>query len=513
MDFANFHLVPAYFVEAQPNMFQYNSQPDPNIGGRTPNLWQGAILGGGAGVNAMIYCRGAASVFDEWAEISGNSGLAWESIYEDYKATTHYVNQTFNYTQVVTPDAFGNGPLEISRGEILVSFDEPFADELKSTLGMQEIDMMNGTAIGVSLGLETIQVSNHTRSYGLNTYGYLMTNRPNFQLIHNAFVQKIGFSGTTATDVTYTNTLTNETYTINAKEVIVTAGAIKTPQLLMLSGVGPKDQLSKLNIPVVADIPGVGSNLYDHHYSVAEYQAIDSVETMWQWSENATEAAIANASYAANGSGPLGRNNGDVYGGVRLPDSVFEGINGTHFLSLPDDRPQLIYEYATTPFLGPKPNVSIIAAFVALVQPEATGYVTINTTDYLAAPLIYSNYYGSDGDKAAITYGYKQLRSIMTSDNLKPFLEQEIFPGTNVTTDEEVWQAIQTSASSWHHALGTVALGTVLDSNWRIKGLNGIRVVGSAAFPKPPTCALQATAYALSHRAAQDIATADGVDV
>lgn len=252
-------------------MWDYYTEPVPSLGGLTPNLWQGRILGGSSGINAMIYCRGASSVFDEWAEISGNEGLAWESLLEDFRATTHYEDEPVPYSQVVDTSVMGDGPLAISRGRELVEFDVPFADALKSTLNLPEIDLIDGTGLGVSFGLQSIRASNRTRSYAYNTYGYLMANRPNVQILHNAWVQRIGFSDQTAQNVTYTDTLNNQTYVINSKEIIVAAGTLNSPHLLMLSGVGPQDQLSALKIPVVADILEVGSNLYDHHYSVMQF--------------------------------------------------------------------------------------------------------------------------------------------------------------------------------------------------------------------------------------------------
>ena len=164
-----------------------------------------------------------------------------------------------------------------------------------------------------------------------------MANRSNVQLIHSAWVQHIGFLGGTAQNVTYIDTLSEETHTITAKEIIVSGAAINSPQLLMLSGVGPKAQLSALNIPVVADIPEIGSNLYDHHYSSIEVAVTYDIETFWQWEANATGAALAKSEYAANESGPLGWNNGDLYAGFRLQDSVFEGTGSTHYTSLPQD--------------------------------------------------------------------------------------------------------------------------------------------------------------------------------
>lgn len=457
----------------------------------------------------MLYCRGASSVFDEWAKISGNDGLAWDSLLHDFRATAHYTFQPADYNQVVNTSVYGDGPLEVSRSSGQTGFETPFANACESELHLPEVDMTDGTGIGVAFGLNSIRVSNRTRSYALNSFGYEMANRPNVQLIHNAWVQRIGFSRNTAQSVTYIDNLNNQTYTINAKEIIVSAGAINSPKLLMLSGVGPKDRLSALNIPVVADIPDIGSNLYDHHYSVIEVQVTDNVETIWQFTQNATEEALAKAEYAANASGPLGWIDGDAYAGARVPDSVFKAVNNSFYPSLPQDRAQVLYEFATGAFIQPAPNVSIVSAWATLVQPEATGYLTLNSSDYRDAPLIYSNYYGSAGDKAAIMYAYKQLRSILQSDDLKPLIVQELFPGPNVTTDAQLWKAIQQTAGSFHHPLGTVALGKVLDRNWRIKGLKGIRVVDSSTLPTPPTCHPQADVYAIAHRAAQDIAHAD----
>lgn len=494
-------------------MWLYMSQPDENLGGLTPNLAQGKCLGGGTGVNAMLYCRGAASVFDEWAEISGNDGLRWESMRKSFQATTHWTDEpSIPYKQPINTTEFGHGPLEISRQRELLTFDKPFFDKLATDLTLPTIDFVSGEGVGVSQGISSIRASNRTRSYAYNTFGYLASTRPNFQLHHSAWASKIGFKGDRADRVTYNDTLTGEMHTIHAKEVIVTAGAINSPQLLMLSGIGPAKRLRELHIPVIKDIPEVGQNLYDHHYAVLQYQALDSVETVWQWHDNATRKAIAEARYAKNGDGMLGTNDGDVFGALRLPDSVFEGKGDFH-KNLPEDRPHMIYEYATTPFLMNSPNVSILAAFAAVVQPESKGYVTLGSADYRDAPLIYSKYWESDADKAAILYGYKQMRKMMQSEQLAQYTTKELFPGPEATSDEDLWAAIQQSSQSWHHPVGTTALGTVLDANWRVKGVKGLRVVGTSAAPKIPTCATQATAYAIGHRAALDIARADGLRI
>lgn len=503
--------VPAIFWQAESYLWDYYSEPEEALGGATPDLWQGKVLGGGTAVNAMVYTRGAASVYDEWSELSGNDGLAWASILENFEAVSHYTEQPAEYEQFVNTSVYGDGLLEISRSTALTGFDQPFTRALETELGLDEVDFTDGHAIGYTYAVQSINVSNRTRSYAYNTFGYLSATRPNVQILNNAWVQKIGFSNQTAHEVIYTDTLTNETYTIDAPEIIVAGGAIKSPQLLMLSGVGPADQLEALDIPVVADIPAVGANLYDHHNAAIQVQVTDDVETIFSWYQNETALAIAREQYEADGSGPLGRTNGASLAGTRLPDEIFTAIDNTYYPSLPEDRPQILYTYVGVPRLQDGPNVNAITAWASIIQPEAAGNLTLKTADYRDPPLIYSNYYGSEGDKAAIQYAFEELRDLFKSDELKDVVVEEIFPGKNVTTDEEVWAAIQEISHSYHHPVGAVALGSVLDSDWRVKGLKGIRVVDSSAMPTLPTCPIQAVVYAFAHRAAQDIIEADGL--
>lgn len=151
----------------------------------------------------------------------------------------------------------------------------------------------------------------------------------------------------------------------------------------------------------------------------------------------------------------------------------------------------------------------MITAWPALVQSESSGYVSLNSSDFRDPPVIFSNYFGSPADKVAVIWAYKKLREILASDVLKTAIVKEWYPGANVTTDADIWSAIQKQAASFHHPMGSVPIGKALDSNWRLSGLSGIRVVDSSTFPGPSTCHPQADVYALAHRAAKDIRDAD----
>ncbi|KJK79812.1 hypothetical protein H634G_04051 [Metarhizium anisopliae BRIP 53293] len=498
---------PAHYPLIKEQHWNFTTEPDSNLGGHAPGIAQGRTLGGGSAVNGMAYCRGASSLFDEWAHLSGNPGLAWKSMLQEFREVSHYQDPPHaEYEQYVNISGYGNGPLEVSRSSGLTGFEFPFKKAIQGQLGLDEADLTDGTGIGIDMGVATIFAKNRTRSYPRNTFGLIAERRPNVRIIHDAWVSKVDFKGQTAVGATYR--FNGKDVKINAREVIVSGGAINTPKLLMLSGVGPKDVLSKWGIPVVAESPEVGANLRDHPVSIVELRVTPEVLTLWQWAFNETEADIAKIQYAANASGPLGWNNGLVFATFRVPDSVWGGIDGSHFRSLPQDRPHVMIEFSTVPFI-PSPNASTITAWASLVQPEASGRVSLRSANYQDDPLIYTNYYGSVADKAAILWTYKKLREILQRPEVSPLIESEHYPGPGVTTDEAIWAAMGNQTYSFRHPVGTVAIGKVLDRNWRVKGLKGIRVVDSSTFPYPTTCHPQAVVYALASRAAKDILEAD----
>lgn len=498
---------PAYFPFIADPLWNYTVQPEANLAGNAPGIPQGRVLGGGTAVNGMAYCRGAASVFDEWATLSGNPGLAWNSLLQDFHEVSRYKDPpTAEYEQFINLTAYGDGPLEVSRSSGLTGFEVPFVSTVERKLDLRQVDMNDGTGIGIDMGVSSIFAVNRTRSYARSVYAPLIEGRTNLQIRNGAWVSNLGFLANRAVNATYH--LNGEVHTIHGKEIILSAGALNTPKLLMLSGVGPKEHLNSLGIPVVVDMPEIGSNLRDHALSIVQYLVTPKVLTVWQWSSNETEEPLATAQYSANASGPLGWADGFVYATFRLPDSVWQGLNDTHYTSLPPDRPHAFIQVTTIPFISTV-NSSALTAWASLVQPEASGRVVLKSTDYRDDPLIYSNYYGTKADKAAIISAYQKLREVMNEDPVSRLITEEVYPGPAVSTNDDVWAAIQNQTFSFRHPVGTVALGAALDSNWRLRGLEGIRVVDSSTFPFPTTCHPQSVVYALANRAAKDILEAD----
>lgn len=501
--------------EFSPRVWDYYVTPQRELNGATPRLAQGKLLGGGTGVNYMNYNRGAKSVFDEWAVKSGNDGLYWRNLIEDFRATSKVeLNVVLeDYKQVISQEAYGAGPVTLTRAATLDGFDPSWNAALRSTLGLREVDFNSGAGVGVSYGVESIRAPNRTRMYALPAFGYQMAGRQNVVIRTNALVSKINFVNKRADTITYIDTADGATtHTVSAREVILSAGAIQSPKILMLSGVGPQEQLRARGIHIVLHSPYIGSNLRDHNYGSLEIQVKPEVYTLSRW-QDADYLRQITEQFQQNATGPLANAPASSFALVRVPDDALpEGPDGDFQRSLAKDRGQLQIQYANVALLAKttEADVPVMTLWVALVQPEATGTIRLASTNPVDLPLIDTNYFGTPGDRAAVLWGYRKLREVLASPQMGDIVEKEIYPGSQAQSDADLWKAIQGGAQSYHHPIGTCALGTVVGADWRVRGLQGLRVVDASVFPTPPNCHPQTDVYAVAHLAARQIAEADG---
>ena len=214
-----------------PYTWNFSAQPDPNLDGNTPALAQGRGFGGGSAVNYLGACRGAPSVFDQWANISGDDGLRWENFLNDYKSTVHFTEVALDYDPHVNTSVYGHGPIELTAPDDNIGFVLGFINSLISVLKLPWVDLNDGTGLGVATSTDVIRASNRTRDFAPQAFGWQLAGRPNAQQLYNAQVTKIGFNGTRAVSVTYVNPIDNSTNTLSPKEIIVAAGAINSPKV------------------------------------------------------------------------------------------------------------------------------------------------------------------------------------------------------------------------------------------------------------------------------------------
>jgi choline dehydrogenase len=514
---------PAFFATVWGTKYTWNytSTPQPTLAGATPVMRQGHAFGGGSTVNVMAYCRGAASVYDEWATLSGNEDLAWDKIKEDFKSSARlFVPEKgdINYTQSINRSLYSKaGPLHISyeKSEQVSGVEPTFWDSFLNDRVQPavDVDLTDGTGIGLAKGgPHAVNPLNGTRVDSWIAYGYRTAGRQNAKLLHSSRVIKINFDESqpkapVATGVTYISGDDNSTHSATANDIILSGGAINSPRLLMVSGIGPKDHLADVGVHLVADSPDVGSNFFDHHLVVNMFEAPSHIVTSSAFSDPTTLAVLMEE-YKTNGTGPLSTPGSSTFVTERIPDSVLHSfepeIDMSFHLNLPKDRPHIAYQYVNAPFLAvPDGFSNIVSGLVAVVQPEGGGSVRLATSDWRDDPLIDTGYYSTPADQAIILYAYKRLLNITRSEAFAPINIGEAFPGRNVTSDADLKAAISTSAQSYHHVIGTCALGKMLDSEFRVKGVEGLRVVDTSAMPVLPTCHTQAPTYALAEAAAR----------
>lgn len=212
--------------------WNFTSQPDPNLNGNAPPLPQGRGFGGGTAVNYLGLCRGAPSVFDGWANISGDDGLRWENFLKDYMATVHYKEEPLDYDPHINTSVYGDGPIELTSPPDNLDFVLQLINIWKDILSLPEVDLNDGTGIGIMTSTDNIRASNRTRDFAPQAYGWQMAGRPNAQQLYNAQVTKIGFNGTRATSVTYVDpTVNGSSTTLYPKEIILSAGALNSPKV------------------------------------------------------------------------------------------------------------------------------------------------------------------------------------------------------------------------------------------------------------------------------------------
>ncbi|KAL5339965.1 hypothetical protein BJX70DRAFT_136754 [Aspergillus crustosus] len=497
-------------LQASRYAWNYTTQPDPRRGGVARRLPQGHTLGGGTSINFMSYYRGAASVYDEWADIAGNEGLRFENLLQQFnRSTSLTVPYPVDYATAANHSVYHDGPVQVSYEKVATGT-EPYWGNAMSAVVRNHyglIDPTDGRGLGRwNGGPHTINIRTGRRSSAQGAYGLTLAGRTNVNVITEAEVTRINIANGRAVSVQYVSHIDNASYTLSAtREIISSAGAIGSPKLLMLSGFGPRDHLEALGIPVLKDIPELGDNLNDHHSAVIMAEIPRSIDTIFTLRTNATLRAAAEAQYAADGTGPLSEILTSSIVTERPSDSYLDSINATYHKALPKDRPILSYQYATSPLVANPEMVNPISGFVSLFQPEAHGYMRLASADYRDAPLLYASYWGSDADLALILYGYKKLRKAMGSHILAPIVQREVFPGPEVQTDEQLLQAIFTSGWSFYHPTGTCSLGKVVDAAFRIPGIEGLRVVDASTFPIQPTSPTSAAVYAVAELAAEII--------
>jgi choline dehydrogenase len=434
------------------------TEEEPHAGNRKLYWPRGRVWGGSSSLNAMIYIRGNRYDYDSWA--AGCEGWDYNSVLEYFKRAEH--NETLNSEYHGT-----EGPLNVANQRSASPVSQAFV-EAGVELGYPRNPDFNGET-QEGFGMYQVTQKNGTRFSTASAYLRPALSRPNLTVESQALTNRVLFEGNRAIGVEYVqNSETKQA--LARQEVILSAGAVNSPQILLLSGVGPAAHLQEMGIGVVADVPGVGQNLQDHPAIMVIYEMSQPLSLI----NGATEEAMAQ--FMGSQDGPLTSNVGE----------------GGAFLKIDPNAPapDMQYHFAPSYFVEhgfKNPEGHGLTIGPTLLAPESRGYIKLRSTDPAAPPVIQANYYASEKDVRTMVEAVKLARQLAKTSALAPYTGAEVFPGEAAQTDDDLAHYVRTLSETLYHPTGTCKMGVddmaVVDPELKVRGVEGLRVVDASIMP------------------------------
>jgi choline dehydrogenase len=463
--------------------WMYESEPEPFMRGRRVYHARGKVLGGSSSINGMIFQRGNPLDFERWA---GDRGLErW-----DYAHCLPYFKRMETCLAGADEYRGGDGPLKLERGPAKTPLFDAFFAAVQEA-GYELTSDVNGSRQeGFAKFDRTIYQGR--RLSAARAYLHPVRNRLNLEVRCRAFVNRIVFEGTRAVGVEVVES--GRTHVVRAGEVILCGGAINSPQLLQLSGVGNADELSALDIDVVHDLPGVGENLQDHLEVYVQYACrlpVSVQPALKKW-----KRPFIGAQWLFFRSGPGATNHFEAGGFVRSNDDVAYPNLMFHFL------PLAIRYDGTSPAGDHGYQVH-----VGPMYSDARGTVKLKSTDPRQHPALRFNYLSTGQDRREWVEAIRVARRILSQPAFDPYNDGETSPGPSVETDEEILDWVARDAETALHPSCTAKLGTdqlsVVDPDtMRVHGLDGLSVVDASVFPYVPNGNIYAPVMMVAEKAA-----------
>jgi choline dehydrogenase len=450
--------------------WKYFTRQQEALGHRRISWLLGKVLGGGSSINAMMYCRGSRRSYDRWAEL-GNPGWSFADLLPYFKKSENHEHGPSTYHGA-------GGPIDVSSPRHIAPFSEAFVEACLEADIPRNHDF-NGE---VDEGAGYFQVTQRRGRRVSAASAYLNGRGSMPSVLTGALVSRILLSGRRAAGVEYLQD--GEKHTAYAeREIVLCAGAVNTPQTLMLSGVGPADELRSLGIPPLVDLPGVGRNLQDHIRIPVLYESgRPSPGDMRYWAP----AAIV---YAGFGRGVMASNCCE---------------SGAYLRSTPE---------------APVPDLQFVTHFQSALYPgtvdlqfclmvlDSRGAVRLRSADPREAPLIDPRYFSEPSDLLRGLAGLRLARRLARTEALRGFpVRREIMPGPDLESEDELIRYLRASADTCYHPAGTCKMGqdamAVVDAELRVRGIEGLRIADASIIPENVNGNTMAPTLAIAEKAA-----------
>jgi choline dehydrogenase-like flavoprotein len=518
------------------------SKPEPGLGNASYSVLVAKVLGGGSVINGMVYDRGSAADYDAW-ETLGNKGWGWKGMEPYFKKGTTFqppsesVADNFNITW--DPNTYGNGPLTVSITDNQYDDIKDYWAAWKATGVHVPVDGNNGEAYGPSWYANTMDAKTGRRAHARYAYIDPIASRTNLKILTKTTAQKIVFDDkkkpTMAKGVEITDDATGKTSTVYAKkEVVLAAGAIQTPKLLQLSGVGPRSVLEAAGIKVRVELDAVGSNFQDHPYATVVFNTTTTTfPNQNSLSTNATFNATAWEQYVQNKTGPYTYARGNALAFISLPDmtndtnAVIRSLNSqkdeTYLPAVYKNNEKLLEGFArqreiiasifkrrdaaVTEFPVPADGTY---GLVGVEKPLSRGTVYLNASNPTGPPEVTHNAFVNPIDRTIMAIGLRFFRTVWARPELERFQISETVPGAQYTSDKEIYDSLLAQASlspTLAHPSGSCPMmpekaGGCVNDKLMVYGTQHLSIVDASIIPIIPSCHLQATMYGIGEKAA-----------
>jgi choline dehydrogenase-like flavoprotein len=466
----------------------YATEPQTHMNDRKMPWTRGRIVGGCSTVNGMLYVRGNRKNYDDWAA-AGCTGWSYADVLPYFKKSECHEDGESEFHG-------GSGRLQVTRQQGISPVSDAFVDSIAAACGVARIEDFNGAN---QEGASTFQMTCRDRMRSSSAVAFLhpaLETRKNIELQSGVVVSRLLVEKGRVVGVAYLKD--GQAQEVRAgREVVLSAGVIGSPQVLMLSGIGPADELRAAGVNVVHDLPGVGKNLQDHLMVPLRYLATKDT------GHRSTAAHFLKGMMDEYlfGKGWFGKT--FLEGGAFVKSDASQPIPDIQFHSIPWAYPEPNDDGPGDPVISKEHSFTILPG---LIYPKSRGEVRLRSTDPTAAPAIDPRYLENDDDVKLLLRAFEMSRAIAATKPLSNFLRGEATPGPAAVTEADIRAAIRLYAKTIYHPVGTCRMGVdghaVVDPQLRLRGIEGLRVADASIIPSIPGGNTNAPSIMIGEKAA-----------
>ena len=474
-------------LNGSPDLQFYKSIQQPQLNNRQHDIAQANIFGGGSSVNGMIYMRGKPSDYDRWETATGDSNWNWKSI------SKNFIKLENNNENLRGENHGVDGNLKVSNSRFIAKGSNLYIKTMQKIGLPYNRDFNNGDQYGV--GLMQYTIGNGKRCDAVSAFIKPIENNKNLKIMLQSIVTKVLIKNSKAIGVEIISK--NKKVNIHGNNIIITAGALVTPKILMHSGVGDENQLKKFDIKVLQNLKGVGKNLQDHH----EVPLISKTKPGFGYfkEDKGLKMILNGLQYLFFRSGPV--------------TSI--GVDCCSFLNpedISDNKDPKIKLYCVPIMYADKNTINIqedhgITLTPCIMNPKARGEVKIKSSNPLDMPLINPNFLSNEDDIKTLLSGVKLARKIINTKPLSEIIIEECYPGKNIISDQDLINYCKKMVKTNWHPVGTCKMGkeedkmSVLNSKLQVKGIKNLYVFDVSMMPNIVAANTNAPAMAIADKA------------